>query len=241
MTKAELLKIRNDTLKVVDFIEETHLYIDKADKFHYQSVSSQIKEFSEAVYSGFDVSDAEKEIIMRKAAKIGNYIHKVFEKYLKNETFELPSVNKKTENVGSVALNNFKRWLENNQIEPLVSELILVDRVHKLAGTIDLIFNRNNKTYLCDFKTSNVSADSIVKKKALYALQLKYYQKLSELNGIKIDGLAVLFINKRSGLINIVIIKKDLSNDAQEIVEAKLENKDNQKDLNSDYINKYIN
>ncbi len=238
----EVVKIINqENEKKLIFDEEAHTYTNQIANYQYNNASSFLSAFQDAAYKDFDIDEATKAIIMKKAAVIGLFIHKVLEEYIKEGRKDIDHHNQKLLKVGQTTLINFEKWISDNNIKIIASEQMLTSDENRIAGTIDLIFKRNNKVYLADFKTSRVHSNNIKKLSAIYALQLSIYKKLMTLYNVEIDGLIIIFINKYTGQINTKTINQELALDANQIIEAIFNKSNNLTTISQQFINDYIN
>lgn len=121
--------------------------------------------------------------VLNQAATFGTKVHHGIECLLKG----LPV----PEDTPQVCLNAFKEWwkvIQANNYEIIGQEKKLVCEWY--GGTYDCLMKINDKIYLIDFKTSN----HVTYK---YYLQLAAYSKvLREKEGINIDGVIILQLNK---------------------------------------------
>lgn len=121
---------------------------------------------------------------LNQAADIGTEAHARIEMYLKEKV--------KTET--NIPFLGFLRWEKTiNEkgifIDPIFVEIPLT--CQWFGGTADAVFNLNGRTFLIDFKTSNHVTFK-------YFLQLAAYKYMLELIGVKIDGVIVLQLDKKS-------------------------------------------
>ncbi len=238
--KTIIKNLEIDLDKKILFDEDAHTYTNRIENFQYANVSSFFKTFYDVAYQGFDMEPEKKAFILKRAKEIGLFIHKLIEDYIKDGNKTVNHHNYRLRQVGHNTLINFERWSADHKINILASEIRVACDVARIAGTIDLVFERAGKIYLADFKTSRVDADNIDKLSALYALQLSMYQKLMLLSNIKIDGLLIIFINKRSGVVTTKKFSNSLLEAAQKIVDA-IFNQDSQLEALSDaYKNNYL-
>ena len=122
--------------------------------------------------------------VLNKAADIGTMAHSAIEIFLKEKL--------KTEN--NIPFLGFLSWYNvvtqdiGLSIEPIFIEYKLA--CNWFGGTLDALLKIGNKIYLVDFKTSNYVTFT-------YFLQLAAYKyMLKNIEGIDVDGVIVLQLNK---------------------------------------------
>ena len=120
---------------------------------------------------------------LERAATIGNQAHYSIEMYLKE----------KVKNETNIPFLGFLLWEETLNEKGLEINPILIE--HKMScewfgGTCDAVMQIGNKKYLVDFKTSNHVTFK-------YFLQLAAYLYLLSLEGIIVDGVIVLQLDKK--------------------------------------------
>lgn len=100
-------------------------------------------------------------------------------------------------------VNGYIEWLDKWEVIPILTEKVIANRVHGYAGTFDAILKFNNgplqnKTYLCDWKTSNGVYGEMAMQIAAYA-NADFYL---DLNGNEvalplIDGLGIVHVSEK--------------------------------------------
>jgi hypothetical protein len=142
---------------------------------------------------GLEGEDYKK--VRDKAASIGTIAHYMAECDIKGVKPELSDY---TPNDVDKAETAFLAWLDfraKNHIKPLASEIQLVSEKYRYGGTIDLYATMDDKLCLIDLKTSS----------GLYPemrLQLAAYKNRLEENGLPVDQVHLLRIDKESGEFN---------------------------------------
>ena len=140
--------------------------------------------------------------IRDEAADIGRKVHDEVEKWVKahieGDIFELAyDIEEHPEIVR--AWNAFYKFACQRGFRPLNSEGMVYSRKHKFAGTLDIIAvgrwpkKKKDANYLIDCKTGTVIQRTHGPQVAAYA------QAFEEMYGEKIDGIAVLGLDKISG------------------------------------------
>lgn len=135
-------------------------------------------------YSKFGWKKCEE--IKTRRADFGTMAHSMFEKYL----FGLPLDVLDDEMLES--LNIFANWVHNFDVVPLQSEIRLVSKKHRYAGTCDFVGMVKGRRLIGDWKTS---------KKVYYAYPLQlaaYLVAYEEIYDTKLDGGFILCIRDGS-------------------------------------------
>jgi PD-(D/E)XK nuclease superfamily len=118
----------------------------------------------EAVHRGERLYDRKKILAEGKKAPDnyrdlkgaqGTRIHKVIEKRLNNEDI---TVQRKKDVKLSAIMFQIEKWIDDNELEPVLVEAYLLSREHGYAGAVDLVARQNSKKYgpqliLVDMKT----------------------------------------------------------------------------------------
>jgi hypothetical protein len=135
-----------------------------------------------------------------KSADTGSKVHEWIENHLQGK--DLPIDKDMRPSVEA-----FKRWAESNDIEVLDSERILYSKEYDYCGTVDLVFNRDGKRYVADFKTSDTDKEwkkwytGRVRARLEHLLQCAMYdQALTEELGTPADSYMVIYITKEGKL-----------------------------------------
>jgi hypothetical protein len=89
------------------------------------------------------------------AATVGKEAHKWIKGYIafRGMTSTVPSLSGLSKRA-SEAVQEFLQWEKTRHVEYLVSELIMASRLHKFAGTPDVVVRVNGELGILDFKTS---------------------------------------------------------------------------------------
>jgi hypothetical protein len=131
--------------------------------------------------------------IRDEAGKRGSNVHDLTERYDDGEEVSFLNNNgyptyKMTE------WSMFERYVEFTQtINPIVemSEVHMISDKLGFAGTLDRIVEINGKKILLDIKTSNSIQPT-------HFLQLSAYNELIKENGVKVDQVAILWLNAKT-------------------------------------------
>lgn len=131
---------------------------------------------------------------MENAASIGTMVHDMVDNYTNNNPYVIP-IDENDDRYKKVVngFGSFKNWYNtvksNVPIRLISSEKELVCEWY--GGTYDAIYEINNKTYLVDYKTSN----NITEK---HFIQACAYKLLLEKDGVNLDGIIILQLDKNS-------------------------------------------
>lgn len=157
------------------FNESKHQY--SVNGLVLPSVTQILKPLSSEIY---DLIDSH---VLEKAAAKGTSVHYA------TELFDLYGIEEiDEENRGY--LEAYKRFKKENNVLLVEVEKQLFHPTLYYAGTIDRIVKINNKRVLLDIKTTEKTH------KELVSVQVSAYQELAYRNGIEVDDLAVLKLNK---------------------------------------------
>jgi hypothetical protein len=139
------------------------------------------------------------DVSLRNAINTGNVVHDVMMRLLRGEEidirnesyYEFDGYNLKLTSEMRKAIESGVVWFEQNPVNILATEIKLAHDKYEFAGTCDIVFQRDDKTYLVDTKTSNQLDENV-------NLQLTAYKILwDELYpDNKIDKIAVLHCKK---------------------------------------------
>jgi hypothetical protein len=87
-------------------------------------------------------------------------------------------------------IDSFKKWHQASRKEYLVIEKRYTDEGFGYSGQVDYVIKDENlQTYLIDIKTS-------AKPQKTYPIQMAAYKLLLKLNGIEINGAALVYLDK---------------------------------------------
>lgn len=142
---------------------------------------------------GFKRLSYSKEL--SKYSRIGTFCHALIEKDIVGDCEELAdkmdACNDEERLQAYTAYNNYKRFTEDHDFEPIHSELKAVSEEYKFGGTIDCICVLNGKTCVLDFKTSNYFGKKMF-------LQLAGYLQLIKESDIdlEIEEVVILKLSK---------------------------------------------
>jgi hypothetical protein len=136
---------------MVVFDKETHTYT--LDGKNLISTTQLLSKFSLA--PSYSAVNQEK---LRLASEYGSLVHEEIENYIKEGKTGL-----------TAELDEFIEYLSKNpSIRALQSETMVNNDI--VAGTIDLIFENNGKTYIADFKTtSTIHTQTVAWQLSIYA------------------------------------------------------------------------
>ena len=143
-------------------------------------------------------------------ASVGTLAHAMIQTFLreviKEDVFDI-NMGDYTPNQTNQALLSFakfKKWYNENDIEPILSEVGFVSEDYKFGGTIDLYCKLNGEYTLVDFKTC----------KAIYSehfIQLAAYEQLLVENGHEVGGCRILRIGRDEDEGFEELVRKDLT------------------------------
>lgn len=168
-------KLQNFNLPELKFEEERHLYWLNGEEI--PSVSTVMKPISSSVYGEVDA-----EVLNRAAAR-GTAVHQAIETYL-NFGFEDIPFSCRT------YLDAFIQFYEDYRPEVVSTEFQMYHKYLRYAGTCDLLATIEDKLWLIDYKTSYKV------EKMLTRVQLEAYRKALATHGIKVEGKAILHLQK---------------------------------------------
>ena len=111
------------------------------------------------------------EKVRNNAAETGTIAHTMIENFIKGEEsdFSFHPFYRPAKN----SFTAFQKWLQENEVEFLGSEISLVDGTLRFGGTIDIIARVNGKTCVIDAKTSNQLSLEYNYQVAAYAMLLE--------------------------------------------------------------------
>ena len=128
-------------------------------------------------------------------SRIGTFAHALMENHIVGSCDELEEKQNECSTEEKLqaykAFNNYLRFVEEHNFEPMSSELQLVSEKYKFGGTIDCICILDGTMTILDFKTSNYFGKKML-------MQLAGYVQLYEENNpdLKIDEVAILKLSK---------------------------------------------
>jgi len=127
------------------------------------------------------------------AINIGRAVHEWCEQAIlwKLGKAEVPSM--PTDEQAANAINAFRDWVKQNEVEWLAAEQRVYSRTHKYAGTVDAVARVNGEFTVIDFKTSTRIYEE-------YYLQVAAYSKcVEDIYGEPVDAAYILRFDKDSG------------------------------------------
>lgn len=119
-----------------------------------------------------------------KAMSIGTTVHSIVEAYKATHT-EIPQVGVDYQGYA----NAFYAWVKLHEPEIIANEKTVLSTKHMYQGTLDMMAMIKGETYIIDIKTGKDIYPSV-------ELQLSAYQEALEENGMHVDKLAVLLLEK---------------------------------------------
>ena len=152
--------------------------------------------FSQAEISIEDMVNGIKRAYKKKsvgAINIGRAVHEWCEQAIlwKLGKAEVPSM--PTDEQAVNAINAFRDWVKQNEVEWLAAEQRVYSRNHKYAGTVDAVARVNGEFMVIDFKTSTRIYEE-------YYLQVAAYSKcVEDIYGEPVDAAYILRFDKESG------------------------------------------
>jgi len=97
----------------------------------------------------FQEATIQHTVKKEQAATIGDEVHKWIEKYVKNESLEMP-----TRREAQIGVNAFIDWVSENKVKFISSERVVYSKKHDFIGKMDIEAKVNGKLCLIDIKTS---------------------------------------------------------------------------------------
>lgn len=150
----------------MNFDKKTHTYWNEDGK-EYVAVTSLLKR--QGISPNYDLVDPD---LLNASAERGNLIHKEVEGFVKNGA---------TDFISSEA-SKIAKWLED--FDKVESEVIIWDDFAGIAGTIDLILQKNGEIILADIKSGALSKNAVKWQLSLYAECYEFLTK-KEVKGLK--------------------------------------------------------
>lgn len=169
--------------------------IDKSEKLVPWAVKTDLNYAKEKILKAQSLSKREVDSIFKLAAtahdrsrddsaEFGTYVHALVEDYVKGKEMS------PTEPEAIKRLDQFKEIHKSLNLEVVESEKVIHSRLHRYAGTTDLLVLFKGDLYVGDIKTNSVNP--YYKKSGVYLshwLQTAAYQKaLEEELGLNIKG-----------------------------------------------------
>lgn len=150
---------------------------------------------------GFKKASYNKEL--NRTAAVGTLVHAYIEENMKSRLFrdlkKALNLDDKSANEVLTSYSAFKLWKKHNKhnLKIIESELQLVSNEYNYGGTIDFIAELEGEKYIIDFKTSSKVHPTMF-------LQLAAYAKMAKENGYNIQRVAILRLDKKSGIYEFV-------------------------------------
>lgn len=126
----------------------------------------------------------------KKAMDIGTIVHELIEKHC--QTGIAPDLTNDPDEV-QTAFNAWLQWVEENDFEPILSEVQVCNPGAGYAGRFDAVARVNGRVTLLDFKTSTGIWDE-------YKYQLAAYWDAFDNPDIEIESWGILRLDKETGL-----------------------------------------
>ena len=127
------------------------------------------------------------------AINVGRAVHEWCEQAIlwKLGNAEVPSM--PSDEQAANAINAFRDWIKQNEVEWLAAEQRVYSRTHNYAGTVDAVARVNGEFTVIDFKTSTRIYEE-------YYLQVAAYSKcVEDIYGEPVDAAYILRFDKDSG------------------------------------------
>lgn len=145
---------------MVNFDEKTHTYTNEG------KVLISTTQLLKMAGISPNYSSVNKDVL-EKAAEYGTLVHKEIENYCKEGIVGF-----------TLELEQFITWLKKNEYEVVASELLVHNDI--VAGTIDLVLKKGEKTIIADIKTtSTIHTESVSYQTSIY--KDLYAQQVDEL------------------------------------------------------------
>jgi hypothetical protein len=168
--------------------DETVKYI--RDNCGKQSYNGKLTEFYASVT---DKLLDEAKVAHRKkkesAGDVGHDVHADIEDMIKNAIHHTDGF------IGGTSthpmINKFIKWAEKNHIRFLESELMMYSETMWVAGTMDLLFEKEGKVYIGDIKTTSGIYD-----RTPFFQCAGYSLMLEETKGLKPEGYCIIRLGK---------------------------------------------
>lgn len=187
MTKRKFVNLKANR---VDFLDER--FYEVADGVYYPSVTHILNLYPKGPFFEQWLKDvgASATSIADRAAESGSKVHQAIEGLVAGDEIEWDD--KYYDFDEWSALCRFKDFYDRFNPDIFGSEVITFSNKHKYAGTIDLIFEMQDKLWLVDLKFSNYIHDT-------YFLQLAaYVNSFNEHNDKKIDRFGILWLKAQT-------------------------------------------
>jgi len=152
--------------------------------------------FTQAELSVTEMIDGIKKAYKRKSAgaiDLGRQVHEWCEQAIlwKLGEAEIPGMPENEQAVN--AINAFRDWVKQNEVEWMAAEQRVYSRKHGYAGTVDAVARVNGVFSVIDFKTSARIYEE-------YHLQVAAYAKcVEDIYGETVEGAYILRFDKESG------------------------------------------
>ena len=152
--------------------------------------------FSQAEISIEDMVNGIKRAYKKRsvgAINVGRAVHEWCEQAIlwKLGNAEVPSM--PSDEQAANAINAFRDWIKQNEVEWLAAEQRVYSRTHNYAGTVDAVARVNGEFTVIDFKTSTRIYEE-------YYLQVAAYSKcVEDIYGEPVDAAYILRFDKDSG------------------------------------------
>jgi len=154
------------------------------------------EQFTQAELSVSEMIDGIKKAYKKKSAgaiDLGRQVHEWCEQAIlwKLGEAEIPKMPENDQAVN--AINAFRDWVKQNEVEWLAAEQRVYSRKHGYAGTVDAVARVNGVFSVIDFKTSARIYEE-------YHLQVAAYSRcVEDIYGETVEGAYILRFDKESG------------------------------------------
>lgn len=128
-----------------------------------------------------DIALSARKEILKQAGELGTDVHSLIQSHLEGNEFEANHPDSPD------YFNSFLKWLEQNQLTPILQEKLVYDTELGFAGRLDFYGILNGKHVLIDFKTSKFFNPK-------YGLQLAAYKHCLEKAGHKVEASYCLYV-----------------------------------------------
>ena len=157
----------------------------------HQNITAEQAEAIGKDYPEYDEARSAHDEIRDKAADGGKDVHAEIESWVGICIAESGGLPTKVPTTASEQLRDFAAWSIKNQIRFLASEKVMACGEWAVAGTADLIFEKDGKTYVGDAKTHKKLWDNVP-----FIQCAAYARMYEETEGKKIDGTCVILLPK---------------------------------------------
>lgn len=167
-------------------IDDTHYYFVNGE--FYPGVTTILDEAAPVPFGLREFfkqnTPEQQEDIKKTSLELGSKMHDAYEKLLNGIELNLKENYPTTKEKKHIV--SFYQWFQDFQPKNFETEQVVASLDYKFAGTLDFICEKDNETWLIDFKTSKFIGLN-------YELQVAAYkQAYEEMTGKKVDHMAIL-------------------------------------------------